>query len=177
MQFSKSNMIAVLSIFATCSQAAPFTTSNAAFDALSTLLPREDFSNAAWDANVCKYSRNMPAYQWAVTVENDSKYDKTCGGEPLRNTSQEEINANSHTGGMLDNFRGRCGVITSWGCTWVGAAGTTALMQFWTSAFCQADDIAAAIKAASKKEVMISCDIVTSEGGDVSIDNPIAGLE
>lgn len=177
MQFSKSNMLAMLSVFATCSQAAPLASSNAAFDALSTLLPREDFSNAAWDANVCKYSVNMPAYQWAVTIENDSKYDKTCGGEFLRNPYQEKTSADSYTGGMLDNFRGRCGVITSWGCTWVGASGTTALMQFWTSAFCQGSDISAAIKAASKKEVTIDCGIITSEGGDVSIDNPIAGLE
>lgn len=78
---------------------------------------------------------------------------------------------------MLDNFRGRCGVITSWGCTWVGAEGTTALMQFWTSAFCTGDDISAAIKAASGKAVDISCPTIESEGGDVSFDNPLAGLE
>jgi hypothetical protein len=38
-------------------------------------------------------------FQWAVVVNNDSKYDPTtCGA------------------GFLDNLRGRCSVITDWAC-------------------------------------------------------------
>ncbi|KAJ5503721.1 hypothetical protein N7463_006595 [Penicillium fimorum] len=64
--------------------------------------------------------------------------------------------------GYLDNFRGRCGVITSWGCKFVDENGnkveekekneeqiTGAKMTFKTSAFCTSSDIIAAMGAAS----------------------------
>ena len=55
--------------------------------------------------NSCSYDIS-PAYQWEVYIHNESQYEQNphhdnCGG------------------GFLDNFRGRCGVITTWTCTYV----------------------------------------------------------
>ena len=50
--------------------------------------------------------------------------------------------------GFLDNFRGRCGVITNWGCTAV-EPGRAIYMDFWANAFCEANDISEAIGAAN----------------------------
>ncbi|KAJ5185492.1 hypothetical protein N7472_010332 [Penicillium cf. griseofulvum] len=64
--------------------------------------------------------------------------------------------------GYLDNFRGRCGVITDWGCKFVDENVdrveekeknedriTGAKMTFSTDVFCSASDIIAAMGAAS----------------------------
>ena len=62
--------------------------------------------------------------------QNDSKYDtEGCGA------------------GFLDNFRGRCGVITDWTCN-IGDD-DSANMVFFTSDFCSANDITQAVSAAT----------------------------
>jgi hypothetical protein len=50
--------------------------------------------------------------------------------------------------GFLDNFRGRCGVITNWGCNAV-EPGRAIFMDFLTHAFCTSFDITEAMRAAS----------------------------
>lgn len=75
---------------------------------------------------------------WNVVVNNDSRYDTGgCGA------------------GFLDNFRGRCGVITSWGCN-IGD-NDSANMNFDTTIGCTAYDITQAINAATGGAVNLNC--------------------
>lgn len=74
------------------------------------------------DVDVCLYDgTGAPDTPWGVLITNDNKYDTGgCGS------------------GFLDNLRGRCGVISGWGCNYVGAQGTTAALYFETTEFCTA---------------------------------------
>lgn len=58
--------------------------------------------------------------------------------------------------GFLDNFRGRCGAITDWGCEYVPDT-ADAKMSFKTSLFCSDYDISQAIKAATNGERDVPC--------------------
>lgn len=78
------------------------------------------------------------AINWNVVVNHDSKYDTGgCGA------------------GFLDNFRGRCGTISNWGCN-IGD-NDSANMNFDTSLFCTAYDITQAILAATGGAVNLAC--------------------
>ena len=112
---------------------------------------------SSWDVEFCAYDNTSPAFQWAILLP--SQPPGGCGG------------------GFLDNFRGRCGVISNWGCTFVGAEETTAMLYFATSVFCTAYDITAAIGAASYGGIPnMDCQPADKEdGGDVGFDLPFAG--
>jgi hypothetical protein len=100
----------------------------------------------------CVYDSSLPAFHWLVTIPNETPFEHRDG-----------YNHDNCGGGFLDNFRGRCGVITSWRCKYYSNDGKTvlsdqstntaqnklAVMDFWTSAFCRGSDISAAIGAAS----------------------------
>jgi hypothetical protein len=87
----------------------------------------------------CYYTNNIVDHGWTVNIANDDKYDTGgCGA------------------GFLDNFRGRCGAITNWGCNYVDGT-TNIVMTFATSDFCTGDDITAAIRAASYGNVDLFC--------------------
>ena len=74
-----------------------------------------DTTAASLDVQLCMYDDRLPAVHWGILIPNDPSMDAGCGC------------------GFLDNFRGRWGVVTSRGCTWVGASGTTAFLEFWTA--------------------------------------------
>lgn len=78
--------------------------------------------------------------------------------------------------GYLDNFRGRCGTITDWGCMFVNENVekvedkednedqiTGAKMTFKTQVFCDADDIIEAMGAASADDGKKPSSCVESE--------------
>ena len=110
-------------------------------------------NDASLDVDLCLVDPSLPAVHWGVLITNDAKYEtKGCGR------------------GFLDNFRGRCGVITSWKCRYVGAHATTALMEFWTSQGCTAWDGTQVIKAASYQAIpSLTCTSNPNVGGpDIS---------
>ncbi|EKG12648.1 hypothetical protein MPH_10237 [Macrophomina phaseolina MS6] len=102
------------------------------FTALATPVPSGsetsgDHINAlARRTNVC-LAEDGAIKRWAVNIDNDSAYNKQCGG------------------GCLDNIRGRCGVVTDWGCERNGL--DTGLYRFKTSAFCSLNDMTQALHA------------------------------
>ncbi|KAB8338801.1 hypothetical protein FH972_021746 [Carpinus fangiana] len=84
--------------------------------------------------NSCTYS-SAPERAWTVQILDDDAYDNGgCGA------------------GFLDNFRGRCGDVTSWGCNYEPNT-DNAVMNFITSTFCSPTDISAAISASSYGEI------------------------
>lgn len=90
------------------------------------------------DGVSCAGTLQGPDINWNVVVNHDSKYDSGgCGA------------------GFLDNFRGRCGVITSWGCN-IGD-NDSANMNFDTTDGCTAFDITQAINAATGGAVNLGC--------------------
>lgn len=91
-----------------------------------------DHKDAKLDTQLCAYDDRLPAVHWGILIPNDASVDGSCGI------------------GFLDNFRGRCGVVTSWKCDFVGASSTTAWLDFYTSQFCTAWDGTQAIHAASQ---------------------------
>ena len=89
---------------------------------------------ASLDVAFCGYNSGglLPNDNYLVTIPDDSKYDSGgCGA------------------GFLDNFRGRCGAVTEWGCNMVGATGGTAAMSFTVINSCTSGAIQDAIIAAS----------------------------
>lgn len=113
---------------------------------------------ASLDVNFCECDNSAPAFQWYITIPNDNRFDSSCGA------------------GFLDNFRGRCGVITSWGCEYIGADLTTAALWFWTDVACTLDDATQVIAAASENNIpSMQCAYAESEGGDVGQDMPFGG--
>ena len=122
------------------------------FGAASTLTRRDvPLTDASWDTNMCLYNGNLPATQWALLVTGDRQNESGGCGE-----------------GFLDNLRGACGVITTWGCQYVGAGGSnTALATFWTTNFCSDTDVTGAVLAASYQKVNVPC---TAYGSGVDPD-------
>lgn len=100
-----------------------------------------------------------PFLNYGVLIPNDGKFEtKGCGR------------------GFLDNLRGRCGVITSWQCNYVGAAATTAALAFLTTEGCTEYDVTQAILAASYQKLNIACNFAAPgeyDGGDLP---PIGGF-
>lgn len=103
-----------------------------------------------WNKNVCAHDVGSPARQWTVAVTDGRNYYKQCGK------------------GFLDNFRGRCGTITTWECKYYNQSPNTAVMHFYTSVACTNYDISQAIKAAGKG-LVINCndDVGSSVSGVV----------
>lgn len=113
-----------------------------------------DTTSASLDIQLCLYDDRLPAVHWGILIPNDPSLDWACGR------------------GFLDNFRGRCGVVTSWTCTFVGASGTTAFLDFWTSQGCTAWDGTQAIHAASQgADYNIPC-----HNNEVGVDPDISNL-
>ena len=92
------------------------------------------------DGVVCKGTAEQGQSAWHVVVNHDSVYDKGPCGQ-----------------GFLDNFRGWCGDITDWGCD-IGP-NDSANMNFVTSIFCTASNIAQAISAATSNKVHLDCSL------------------
>ena len=112
------------------------------FRAASTLAQRDvPLTDPSWDTNLCYYNADLPATEWALLVEGDRQNESGGCGE-----------------GILDNLRGRCGVITTWGCQYVGADGSnTALATFWTTNGCSDVDVTDVVLAASYGKVNVPC--------------------
>ena len=112
------------------------------FKAASTLARREvPLTDPTYDTNLCYFNDNLPATQWALIVTGDRPRESGGCGE-----------------GILDNLRGRCGVITTWGCQYVGADGSnTALATFWTTNGCSDVDVTDVVLAASSGSVNVPC--------------------
>jgi hypothetical protein len=91
----------------------------------------------AKDPNVCIGTNHALAIRWDIWVQNEKKYNTQCGN------------------GCLDNFRGRCGAVTDWGCD-LGKDGH-GYYHFTTQALCQDVDMQAAVKACTKGEINIHC--------------------
>ena len=98
-------------------------------------------TDPTWDTNLCYFNDNLPATQWGLLVTGDRPNESgDCGA------------------GILDNLRGRCGVITSWGCQYVGADGSnTALATFWTETGCTDVDVTDVVLAATYSGVNVPC--------------------
>ncbi len=111
------------------SLSAPFLIGTCLFGILTTAAPIDDATNTL-ERQSCRYDNDVFYRDWIIHIDNDDKYDKGgCGA------------------GFLDNFRGRCGAITDWTCSYEG--GTNIYMNFKTSVFCSNEDISSAIAAAS----------------------------
>ncbi|KAF4302221.1 hypothetical protein GTA08_BOTSDO09653 [Botryosphaeria dothidea] len=87
-------------------------------------------------SNSCTNTFYVLAAKWDVYLDNDASYNKQCGG------------------GCLDNIRGRCGVVTDWGCE---RNGGTAHMHFSTGSGCTNYDMTQALKACTKGQQTINC--------------------
>ncbi|KAK0516037.1 hypothetical protein JMJ35_002071 [Cladonia borealis] len=99
---------------------------------------------------------------YGVLIPNDSEYDKSCGE------------------GFLDNLRGRCGVISGWGCGYTGAENTTAALSFSTVNTCTEWDVTQALLAASYGKLNIPCNWASPssyEGGDLPPTEVEGGLK
>ena len=92
------------------------------------------------DGVSCKGTAYTTENAWTVVVNKDREYDP-----------------NNRGGGFLDNLRGRCGVITGWGCD--TGANDSANMHFNTTIFCTAYDVTQAINAATSKKVNLGCSL------------------
>ena len=125
------------------------------FGAASNLARRDvPLTDPSWDTNLCNYNANLPATQWALLVTGDRQNESGGCGE-----------------GVLDNLRGRCGIITSWGCQYVGADGSnTALATFWTETGCLDVDVTDVVLAASSGQVNVPC-VVFGDGVDPDFSN------
>ena len=131
------------------------------FGAASTLARRDvPLTDASWDTNLCYYNDKLPATEWALLVEGDRQNESGGCGE-----------------GILDNLRGRCGVITTWGCQYVGAGGSnTALATFWTTNACSDVDVTDVVLAASYGKVNVPC-VAFGDGVGPDISNLLPDVE
>lgn len=94
---------------------------------------------ATVNANYCYGEYKSTDYWWRVDVAGDDKYNTVCGN------------------GCLDNLRGRCGVITSWGCNRNPDGG--AHYEFFTDIGCTSYDVTQAILACTNNEQNIPCSV------------------
>lgn len=119
---------------AAAAAAAPATTANP-----DNVLMSRMTDSCSWEPGSQKLGDQPYYLMWTVNVAGAKYYTKDeCGS------------------GFLDNFRGRCGAITNWGCDYVPDT-ADAKMSFWTSIACTNYDITQAIKASTNGERTVDC--------------------